>query len=158
MVLLFIAVIRPAFVQALPASARLDRAAEFSQAAAGAASLEQARDLSFNALDSTPAFGGGGSVVDASGVSTKKIPAMSAPQARPAIVNVPAPDRGSSRRSGNGGGFVIAGLVAPVIGAIAGALIGGGVGAVAGVLIGAGVGLVLLLIGVGRALRRIFNP
>ncbi len=139
----------------------LDRAAGLSRAAAGAGSLEQARDLSFAALEFTPKHDGsveGASVVDVSGASSKQAPTMSVSLARRAAVRVPSPARDSSRGSGNGTGFIIAGLLAPVIGAAAGALLGGGVGAVAGVLIGAVVGVVLLLVGVARALRHVFNP
>lgn len=158
-----VALARPAIGQAQSAAGRLDRASSLSQSGAGAVSLEQARALSSTALDASPKLDS--AVVDASGASAapaanRQTPTLTVSPARPAAIHVPGPARPSSRddRGKHAGAFMVAGVLAPLVGAAAGALLGGGPGAVAGALIGTAVGLVLLGIGLTRLLGHVFNP
>jgi hypothetical protein len=138
-------------------TARLGKAADLSLSAASSGGLESARSLSGFAFQG--GLGSSAAAVDASGLSgSKTTPALtSAPAKTKAVVPAAYSAAGSKRRDGDGTGFFIAGLAAPIVGAVAGALLGGGVGAVAGVLIGAGVGFVLLMMGLVRAFKRIWG-
>ena len=142
------------------AQIRLSRAQDASAAAAGAASPEQSSALSLRALEDGPLSGM--TPVDARGAGRggSGIPDITFSRAKVKAASVPAPEIAAARSASDdhAGLFILSGLAAPAVGAIAGALVGGGPGAIAGALIGLCAGLVLFGIGVCRALRHVFNP
>ena len=137
---------------------RLAAAETAGASALSSASLEKSSAFAQRAME-------GGKIdamtpVDARGSSGSSVSNFTSAPVRAKAV-VPAPltaSRNSTASDDHAGLFMLGALVAPALGAIAGAVVGGVPGAITGGLVGVGVGIILLAIGICRALRRVFNP
>jgi hypothetical protein len=130
--------------------------------AAGASALTASSAEGSSAFARRALEGGsveGMTAVDASGASqAKTVNLIAAPVRAKAVVPPPMALKNSTSSDDHAGLFMLGALIAPELGAIAGAVVGGVPGAITGGLVGLAVGIVLLAVGIARALRHVFNP